>query len=369
MRLHQKCLAIVATMVAAAPVHADLLVGDFNNHKVLRFSDTGALIGTFGQAGDEVGLGIPGGITFDSAGRTYVKSMTSGDILRFTVTGTFLDVFGNARSGAQRGLAFDSNESLWLRRIQSAGTFGNEIVRIDTSGNIVQTFNSGLAGLGGAILDRNDVLYVPRAELTDDTGNLTDGIYRFTTDGTALGVFGQATGAISGCRLPGSVAFDSVGRLYVSSDGRILRYSTTGDYLGVFATGNIGGYIMLDPLDNVYIGHGSENGVMKYGPQGNFLGKIISAGLGGVPANFRNEAIAYIPPIPEPGCSLLLVTTTFTLLRRNRRIRSGAGDGNDTLVGRAGAAACLMLMRPFRGSINSCRSMCTCPVAPRGPRR
>src|SRR5947199_8975300 len=91
------CRGTMVLMAVAFPrdARADLLVGDVNNHQVLRFADSGALLSVFGDANSQSGLGIPGGISLDSAGHVYVKDMTYGKIWRFEAQGGLLDTFSN----------------------------------------------------------------------------------------------------------------------------------------------------------------------------------------------------------------------------------------------------------------------------------
>lgn len=299
---------------------ADVLVGDWNNHKVFRFSDSGASLGMFGDASDAVQLGIPGGIAIGNARNVYVKSITYGNIYRFNQNGSYLGVYGDPGTGTQRGLAFDRTGSLWLRRFGGGnGNSGSLMVRFNGSGIANFEFNTGVPGYGAFAFDPQNSLYLPRDYYLSTTlpADPADGVYRFLTDGTPLGPFGQATQAATGCGHPESVAFDSHGRLYVMSRERILRYDETGTFLGVFASGNLAGYLMIDPSDNVYVGHGNGDGVVKYASNGAMLGKIIRAGVGGLPANFRNEGIAYLPPpVPEPFCSVFLIALMCFRTRR-----------------------------------------------------
>jgi hypothetical protein len=288
-------------------VRADILVGDWNNHKVLRFDDSGHFLGDFGDASDAVGLGIPGAIAIDRHGTVHVKSLSWGNIYRFDRDGNYLGLFDDHKGrGGQMGMQFDSHGTLWFRRAGSDDTelSGSRLVAMDGNGTIIREINTRLTGIGAFAIDDDDRFYVPRAKrVIPNPPDPLDGIYVFGPGGEPLGAFGEATYPLSGCAYPQSTAFDSSSRLYVySQPSVILRYESDGQFAGVFAQGNIAGYLMIDPLDNVYIGHGSGDGIMKYSSDGTFLGKIISAGVDGVPINFRHEGIAYVPPVvPEPA--------------------------------------------------------------------
>jgi sugar lactone lactonase YvrE len=305
--------------VLSPPALGDLLVGDWNNHQILRFTDDGHLLGVFGEASDVSGLGIPGGIAVSASGEVFVKSLTHGDIFRFAPSGDFLGIIDDFGAGFQQGLHFDSEGHLWFRRFGlSNGIDGSRMVEVDTqAGTVTREFNSMLEGGRNFAFDAADIIY-----LTHDrrlAGDENDGIYRFTRDGVALGPFGMATFNGSGVRDPNGVAFDSVGRLYVCSGGRLRRYDANGSFLDVFAQGDIAGYMVIDSLDNVYITEGSEDAVVKFDPDGNMLGYIVQAGVGGVPANFRSEGVAYFTPIPEPPIVFVGIGAMLMARRGTRR--------------------------------------------------
>jgi hypothetical protein len=44
---------------------------------------------------------------------------------------------------------------------------------------------------------------------------------------------------------------------------------------------------------------------LKYDSNGNFVGKLLTAGSGGLPANFLPEGITFIYQVPEPSCAAL----------------------------------------------------------------
>lgn len=291
-------------------VQADLLVDDLNNQQVLRFADSGTLLGTFGSTQFHLGAANPGAIGIDSSNRVYITNKTNGDIFRYDSQGNFLGLFANIGMTLPLGIDFDSAGNLWHR---NGNSMNNNLIRLNTSGTTTANFATHLMGQGDIAIDSTDLLYVPQFDPFIDT---SDGVYRMNASGTSLGPFGEATSAASDCVDPESVAFDSSGRLYVLSAGRVLRYSSTGTFLGTFATGAIAEFLTVDPAGNVWAGRELENGLAKYNSQGTFLGNVIQSGVGGVPANFRDGGFAFVPPVPEPSSAILLVLLGFFRRRR-----------------------------------------------------
>lgn len=317
------CWICIINSMLPRVAEADLLVGDYNNHQIWRFTDSGTLLGPFGDANDAHGLGIPAGIARDAEGRIYTKSMTSGNVLRFDPLGNYLGQWIDGGTGTQAGLAFDSHGNLWFRRLGfgSPPAYSSRMGRFDAGGKLDFEFDTRLAGYGPFAIDSGDILYVPHDEVYSPPifpGDAFDGVYRFRTDGTPLGPFGQATNALSGIVNPEGVLFDSHGHLLVGVVGRILKYDVDGTFLGTFAISDTSGYMAMDAVGNIYGASGPE--VFKFDSAGNPLGEIIRAGVGGVPANFRSEAIAYVPPVPEAaGAALATFIVLGYLVRRRQR--------------------------------------------------
>jgi hypothetical protein len=289
---------------------ADLLIDDLNNQQVLRFSDSGTLLGTFGSAEFHLGAATPGAIGTDSRNRVYITNITTGDIFRYDSQGNFLGLFGNVGVSVPLGIDFDSAGNLWHR---SGAISSNNLVRLNTAGMITASFATHLIGQSDIAIDSSDLLYVPQFDPFSDT---SDGVYRMNASGTLLGPFGDATSTASDCVDPESVAFDGAGRLYVLSAGRVLRYSSTGTFLGTFATGAIAEFLTFDPAGNLYVGLDSETGLAKFDSQGTSLGSIIQSGVGGVSATFRNGGFAFVPPVPEPGSAMMLMLLGWFSRRR-----------------------------------------------------
>ena len=288
------CFWLLAFLFWAPLGHAKILVSDFNNNTVLEFDDSGTLLGTFGDAGPSIILSQPLDIVIDSVGRVNVVTIL-GEVHRFDQSGSYLGLFLNGPNTGLDAFAIDSQDNLYL------GALGNSTAAIrkyDTSGTQVQvgSFGGLPRGMRSLAVDSNDNLIVA---LETTTGN--DAVYRFASNGTPLGIFGDASEAATiALKNPRKPAIDNAGNLFVVGGGQILKFNNTGQSPVTFATG--GGpakNLVFDSAGNLFATDGSEDDVLKYDSTGTLLGGsgIIQAGVGGVPATFRPEGIAFIESV------------------------------------------------------------------------
>lgn len=156
--------------------------------------------------------------------------------------------------------------------------FQNKITRLDASTGADLGSMSGVnSPLGMA--KRGNKVYA-----TSEVPNLIRTFDAKT--GADLGTF-----AATGLDGPTAITFDAVGRAYVANfnDNSVSRYSATGEYLGRFVTPGSGGLngpdlgMAFGPDGNLYIPSYYNHKVAKYdGQTGAYLGDIVTAGLGGL---------------------------------------------------------------------------------------
>src|SRR4051794_26147695 len=143
MRLVFLTAVLLLLTISVHSARGDLLVDDFNNQQVLRFSDSGALLGNFGSAQFHTGAGTPGAIGIDASNRVYIMNSSSGDIFRYDRFGNFLGLFGNIGADVPLGIDFDTAGNLWHR---SGSVSLNRLIRLNTSGTKTGDFPTGLLG-------------------------------------------------------------------------------------------------------------------------------------------------------------------------------------------------------------------------------
>lgn len=318
-------LLAAAALVCPLTASADWLVGNFfgpGNEDVLRYSNTGAFVGTFVPSGSG-GLSFPLGGAYGPDGNFYVSDSDHEHVLQYNgVTGAFQTIFGNAEDPA--GLAFRANGHVLVADSSDPG----EITELSPPpGSPAATFVAAVPGLltnpEGLVLGPDGNLYVAN----NDSGN----VLRFNgTTGAFLGVFA------SGLTNPRGVTFGLDGNLYVTNFGGadVLRFNgTTGALLNTFVTPGSGGLSLPRPLlfgpdGNLYVGSYGTGDILRYnGTTGAFIDDFIPAGRGGLGGPtflvYHDFATGGGGSVPEPASLLLFVTASaIGLVARRRQRRS-----------------------------------------------
>jgi hypothetical protein len=156
------------TTGSAFDTAGNFYVTDFSASQVSKFDPTGTLLGTFGS-----GYSTPESILFDAAGNAYVGNI-GGFILKFDSTGNLLASYSTGRTdwmdlaADQCTMFFDDEGStihrfdvcaniplpdfaspggsgFALRLLPTGGLLladGSQIVRLDASGNVIQTYDA-----------------------------------------------------------------------------------------------------------------------------------------------------------------------------------------------------------------------------------
>ena len=219
--------------------------------------------GRFGVSETPGMFAIPRCVTIDVAGNVYVTDTGNDRVQKFTEAGVPLLSFSTY--SIPDGIDLDDSGNIY---VSSVG-WGN-ISKFDASGNLLATWGSEGSGdeqfqYAYSLVVKGDMIYV------GDRGN--NRIQTLTTDGEFRGWWrGEAPGVQEFAPL--ALALDSEGNLLVATPDRVLRFTTSGEYLGQFSgDGQFNGAsdIALDDLGNIYVSDSGNNRIEMFDPSGNFV--------------------------------------------------------------------------------------------------
>ncbi len=266
----------------AAGIGATLYETNFKANSVQAFTLDGASLGFFGSPVS------PTGIAVDSTGNIYVANdKASGYVIQKYTRDGQASIFADTGLNAPHGIAFDKAGNLFV---------ANGV------GDTIEKFTPD--GVGTVFADASDGIAQPTDLLFDDDGNLfvtnayggwtgTGSVQKYTSAGAgtlfAEGVFNTAYG----------LAMDRAGAIYVSNfvGDNVLKFAPDGTYLGVFVSAPLDGPhgMVFDSLGNLYVANNVKSTIEKFSATGAYLGVFAYTGSG---PHFL--ALAPQPPVPTP---------------------------------------------------------------------
>jgi tripartite motif-containing protein 71 len=231
--------------VGAIAVAADntLFVAEGTN-RIDRFDATGALVGSFGRRGDDVGefyFGAGGGNDAPAGGglavsgnHLYVSDSYNDRVQRFNLDGSgATELVGPGRLAYPRGLTVSGT------RLLVADDKNHRIAVFDTGGRFMRTFASGPGPRPGQ-LDAPFGIAVDRAGRVFVADDLNHRVVRFGPKSAyrykaRWGHYGTGRGALA---YPRAIAVDPAGLLYVTNTGndRIDVFDRSGGLLRSFGS-------------------------------------------------------------------------------------------------------------------------------------
>lgn len=274
----------------ATATDGTILVGDYWNYQVRRYSATGTLLQTIGSRGTGPGkMGPPHGLAVDpNDGSIYVADLNNGEIDKFNSSGAYLTSWSTFVFGGtvpfpySPRLAVDSQSRVYQVSSHVLSIpFSHRIIVRDSSGAVLRIMGTNGTGDGefgvihGIDTGPNDDLYVL------DQGNHR--VQVFDANGNFLRKFGSGAKGPGG--IPGDarglVVDDANGWVYVvdAAESQIEKFDLQGNHLktwgsegtgpGQFRDG--GREITLDQAGNVHVADFGNYRVNVYSPSGTFL--------------------------------------------------------------------------------------------------
>jgi hypothetical protein len=286
----------------------NVFVADQNNHTILKITPAGAvttLAGTAGLSGSAEGTGpaarfdCPGGVAVDGAGNVFVGDTLNRTIRKITPAGAVTTLAGTAgSSGSADGTG--AAASFWRPgavAVDGTGNvfvadYGNHTIRKITPAGVVTT----LAGTGTGTAAS---FSPPFGVAVDGAGNVfvadtaSNAIRKITPAGVVTTLAGtgdwsgsaDGTGAAANFWLPGAVAVDGAGNVFVADSGNntIRKVTPSGvvttlagmagssgsaDGTGAAARFNHARGVAVDGAGNVFVADSSNNTIRKITPAG-----------------------------------------------------------------------------------------------------
>lgn len=278
------CLSHLLVLPQSATAATKLLVCDQLNSRVMAFdASTGASLGVFGDASAAAsGISVANSITLGPDGKVYVVSGNTSRVLRFATNGSLLGVAATASFGigSWDDIAFNNAGTLYaaeyqsgIRRFSSAGANLGILPGAEKASLLAGS--SEFSRFGAMVFDAQGNLYVA----VSDPSDVSDKILRFAPNGTALGVFGQASTGASPLQAPSDLAFDPQGNLLVADRSvGILRFNPAGNYMNTVG-GSGYSSVAVDSSGNIYAG-GSGGVIRKFNSAGTDLGTLVPSSFG-----------------------------------------------------------------------------------------
>ena len=249
----------------------DSPVQDLELHNPVQF-----LIPTFISEINSTTFKSPTGIAVDSENNVYIVDSGNFKVEKFDSNGKLIFSWGNPESLKGQ---FSHPSGIYVnKKFVYVTDIGNaKIDMFSTNGSFVYSWgtygeNPGMFHIPVSISsDRNDSLYVADSgrnviQIFDIRGNYKDEIHpMFTKGGGFLGI--------------NSLVFDSKNNFYaISTDNKILKYSTIGNFLNFYgSSGSENGRfdnplaIAMDSKNNFYVADTHNHRIQKFDSDGNFL--------------------------------------------------------------------------------------------------
>lgn len=271
----------------AVDAEANLYVAEVGNQRVQKFTGAGVPLSepvpTFllkwGSPGSGNGqFNLPFGITVDPSGSVYVTDINNHRIEKFTSTGAYVTQWGSLGNGNSQ---FNGPNGV------CADAAGNIYV-MDTGNHRIQKFSAAGVYLKqwGSLGTGNGQFNAPTSMAVNAAGDVyvadfnNHRIQKFTSGGDYLLQFGTPGSGDGQLSSPYGVAVDPAGNVFVVEIGthRVSKFSGTGQFIKSWGgVGSTPGLFLgprgctVDPYGNLYVVDYGNSRIQKFTGDGRFL--------------------------------------------------------------------------------------------------
>lgn len=311
--LHRVCKSVVTLLTVlmlavSLPSLAQVLVSSGDGNQVLEYDTNGLPL----IGNPFASIDSPSGLAFGPDGKLYAASYNGQKLLRYNSDGTGETVL-LSNIGLEGGMAFGPDGNLYITR----NIPNNDILRYDPVSNTASSFVSGLHSPLDVAFDSIGRLYV--------SDYSSGSILRFKLDGTFDGVF--ASGIAGGVNGPAGLAIDGSGKVYVSvyRTGELLRFNSDGTFDATLAL--LAGFgpndLAFGPDGKLYVCEtgdgGVGNDVLRFNADGSFDQVFIASGSGGL---HRALYLAFRPSITPTPLTITITTPISTSYLLNQTVNA-----------------------------------------------
>ena len=259
----------------------NVYVADTSNHRIVKFTGSGAYVAQWGSAGSgDLQFQYPTATAIDGDGNIYVSDKSNHRIQKLDKDGAYVTQWSTGVGDGQQyypyGIALDSAGNVYV-----ADPYNNRIQKFTTAGVYVKSWGTLGNGNGefqypyGVAVDGDDNVYVA------DTNNVR--VQKFSADGSYLAQW--STAPVS----PDQITLDGAGNIYVvdKTNAKVQEFTAAGAPLDQWGTGGSDEGQFLNPAGvaadedgNVYVADTDNNRIQKFGCQSGYTLTITKAGTG-----------------------------------------------------------------------------------------
>ena len=204
-----------------------LYVADLGNHRVVKFSQAGQLLQVFNTTGlynfssNRSDLAVTG-VAVDARFRVWVADQVNNRVVQFNPNGSVGFVLPVVSAF---GVAVDSTGSLYI----GAGYGGLYKWNGNTASNATLLYNTDQSGYNGYLFEPYGIALDGRNGLFV-VGQASPGVLQISASGVPLQVLVPSVSGVLYTYAYNGVTLDSMGALFVSQAGGIVRYTNVTNY-------------------------------------------------------------------------------------------------------------------------------------------